>query len=428
MNVPFARTLCACLSILVATTSSAWADDTAQPLTLREAIDAALSGNPALQAFAFEFRADDARARQAALRPVPSAAFELENVLGTGEMRGTRSAESTLALSQVLELGGKRDARTGAAAASRGVLETERQAHQLDVLAEVTRRFIVVAARQEEVKLARRAVEVAQRSVAGSERRVNAARSPHAELDRARIALDRAKLAERARGVELDTARKQLAATWGDTQAAIGKPIGEIQADLFRLPPVGSYAELANRLAASPDFLRFASEARLRDAELRLATTLRRPDVTLGGGVRQLQVTGDRALVASVSIPLFSRSRAETFVAEAQARRDLVDAESRAALVNAQATLYELHRQLERAVSEATALETDILPRTEEALRETEYAYERGRYSYLELVDAQRESLEVRAALIEAAANAHGLRVEIERLTNAPLTNTGLEP
>jgi cobalt-zinc-cadmium efflux system outer membrane protein len=401
----------------------------APPLTLRQAVDAALAGNPALQSFAFELRAQDARAQQAALRPAPSVSFEIENVLGTGATRGTGAAESTFALSQVLELGGKRQARTGAAAAARGVFETERQARQLDVLAEVTRRFIVVAARQEELKLGGHAVELAQRAVDGSERRVNAARSPHAELDRARIALDRAKLAQRSSAVALDAARKQLAATWGDTDAGIdGRPIGEIEADLFQLPAVTSYAELTDRLESSPDFLAFASEARLRDAELRLATTLRRPDITLGGGMRQFQANDDRALVASVSVPLFGRSRAESFIAEAQVRREQVAADSRAARVKAEATLYELHRQLERAVAEATALKTDILPRTEEALGETEYAYSRGRYGYLELVDAQREALAVQAALIEAAAGAHALKVEIERLTNAPLTNTGARP
>ena len=66
-------------------------------------------------------------------------------------------------------------------------------------------------------------------------------------------------------------------------------------------------------------------------------------------------------------------------------------------------------------------MRTDILPRADEALRETEYAFERGRYSYLELVDAQREYLDLQASLIEASANAHALRAEIERLTNAPL-------
>jgi len=122
-------------------------------------------------------------------------------------------------------------------------------------------------------------------------------------------------------------------------------------------------------------------------------------------------------------VPLFSGRRAESFVAEARANRERVDAERRSAEVKAQAMLYELHQQLTRAVLEARTLKDDIEPRSAEALEETEYAYERGRYSYLELVDAQREYLAVQAALIEAAANAHTLRAEIERLTNAPLTN-----
>jgi cobalt-zinc-cadmium efflux system outer membrane protein len=91
-----------------------------------------------------------------------------------------------------------------------------------------------------------------------------------------------------------------------------------------------------------------------------------------------------------------------------------------------QATLYELHQQLSRSIEDVRALKDDIRPRSAEALSETQRAYERGRYSYLELVDAQREYLAVQAALIAAAANAHLLRVEIERLTNSPVSSTTL--
>lgn len=423
MKFSLLRAMGACYLAATLAASPVQAVDTAPPLTLRQAIDAALAGNPELQSFAFAFHAQDARTRQAGLRPAPEISLDVENALGTGESSGLDSAEYTLALSQVLELGGKRDARVAAAQAGRDVLDTERQARQLDVLAEVTRRFIVVAAREEQHELAQRGVDLAQRTAADSERRVDTARAPHAELDRAGIALDRAKLAERASAVELDTARRQLAATWGETQPLIsGRSIGEVKADLFQLPPIGDYTELVTRLATNPDFLRFATEARLLDAELRLASTLRRPDVTLRGGVRRLEASNDQAFVASISLPLFSGRRAESLIAEARARRELVDAERLAAEVKVQATLYELHRQLGRAVQEAGTLYGDILPRSEEALKETEYAYERGRYSYLELVDAQREYLAVQADLIEAAANAHTLRAEIERLTNTPLT------
>lgn len=396
---------------------------TAPMLTLQQAISAALTANPALQGFAFRIRAQDARVRQAGLRPAPEVSVDLENVLGSGETRGFDAAEATFALSQVIELGGKRDARIAAAAAGRSALDIEFQARQLDVLADVTRRFIAVAEGQEQVRLARDAAELARATLAASEIRVSAAKAPHAELDRARIVVERARLDERAARIDLDIARRQLAATWAASDAAIdGQPIGEVRADLLALPPVGDFSELRGRLEANPDFLRFASEARLRDAESRLAATARRADIALGVGIRRLEATDDQALVASFSMPLFAGRRADNLVAEARANRDLVDAERRIAEMRAQATLYELHQQLARSVSEAGALRQEILPRTEEALRETEFAYERGRYGYIELIDAQRAYLDVRANLVRAASNAHLFRTEIERLTGESLT------
>lgn len=395
----------------------------APALTLRQAIESALRGNPALQLFAFEFRIQDARVQQAGVRPAVELSLDVENFLGTGEARGVDSAEATFAISRVIELGRKRDARVGAAQAGSSVIETERQAGQLDVLAEVTRRFIAVATRQERLRLARSATQLNAQTVTGAEERVNAARAPHVELDRALIAFSRAQLDERRAETELESSRKQLAALWGDSELLLnGQLVGSVDADLFQLPTVGEYADLVRRMADNPDFLRFASEARLRDAELQLATTLRRLDLTLSGGIRQLQASHDQALVASVSVPLFSRRRAEGHVAEAQAQREMVDVERRVAQVRAEALLQELHQQLRTAVVEAGTLRTDVLPRVEEALEETQFAYDRGRYGFLELVDAQREYLDIQSALIEASSDAHALQAEIERLTNAPLT------
>ena len=150
---------------------------TAAPLTLRQALSAALQGNPQLRTFAFQLRAGDARTRQAALRPAPALSVDMENFAGSGAVRSLDAAEATFALSQVIELGGKRAARIGAAQAGRAAIDIEQQAVQLDVLAEVTRRFIAVAQRQQRVQLARTAAEFAGKTVAASERRVNAAKA-----------------------------------------------------------------------------------------------------------------------------------------------------------------------------------------------------------------------------------------------------------
>lgn len=412
-----------CAFVMLAYNTVSAAESDTDGVTLSQGIAAALRENPELRAFAFRLRVEDARIDQAGLRPSPSVSIGVENFAGTGELRGAAGSETTLALSQVVELGGKRDARLGAARAARDLVDAERQARQLDVLAEVTRRFIVVAGRQEELRVARTRLQLAERTVVASERRTQAAKAPHAELDRARIARDRARLDVQRTETERQSALRQLAATWGAGESTIaGLPFDAVQANLFAMPRLESYESLRARLADNPDFLRFASEARLRDAERRLATAWRRPDITLSAGVRRLQLTQDQAFVASVSIPLFTNRRAAPVIAEADAGRELVGADREAARIRAEALLYALHMELTRSVQESESLRTDVLPRTLEALEETQYAYDRGRYGYLELVDAQREYLAVEAALIDSSVAAHTLRTEIERLTNAPVT------
>ncbi|MDQ1304044.1 MAG: outer membrane protein heavy metal efflux system, partial [Pseudomonadota bacterium] len=269
-------------------------------LTLGQAVERALAGNPALQGFAYTLQAQDARIAAAGQRPVTEASFELENFLGSGEFDDLDEAEATFALSSVVELGDKRRLRTAAAEAGRDLLSVERQAAQLDLVADVARRFIHVAALQAQLELMVSATALARATVTDVERRVRAARSPDAELLRAQAALATAELDERHAQQQLAVGRRQLAATWGAQDDAFGV----IRADLYRVPDYTDFAALAARLDANPDFLRFGSEARLRDAELRLARSLSRPDVAFSAGVRRFEGPDDQALVFGVSVPL----------------------------------------------------------------------------------------------------------------------------
>jgi cobalt-zinc-cadmium efflux system outer membrane protein len=88
-------------------------------LSLEEVLRAALLRNPALSSTAFEVRAAEARTLQASLLPNPELELELEDFGGTGEVRGVRASESTLQLSQLVELGGKRAKRVRAAGLER---------------------------------------------------------------------------------------------------------------------------------------------------------------------------------------------------------------------------------------------------------------------------------------------------------------------
>lgn len=394
--------------------------DAAEPqgeLTLSQAIAAALARNPELEGAGYELRAAEAGVVQAGLRPNPELAAGFENFGGSGVARGTQILESTLSLSQVIELGGKRRQRVAVAGAGRDAAAASRDLRQLDLLAEVTQRFIEVASAQEQAGLARRARELAEETLAAIERRVDAARSPLAERSRARIATSRARLAEQRAGLALDNARRQLAAQWGSATPAFSA----VHADLFELPAVEELAVLLQRLRANPDFLRLAAEGRLRAAELRLAQAQARPNLQVGAGVRRFEDSGDAALVLNFSLALPLSDRNQGAIAEAEAKRDLAGAGERAALIKAQVTLSGLYRELRLAQDETQTLRGQMVPQAREALAQTRDGYERGRFSYLELADALRELNEVQGNAIEAAASYHRLRAEIERLGSEPL-------
>jgi outer membrane protein, heavy metal efflux system len=387
-------------------------------LTLKAALDRARAVNPELAAFAFEIRAQEARSQQAGLRPAPHVELLLEDAVGSGPYAGLDSAQTTLSLSQNLELGGKRAGRTQLAEAQRARLRTEHAVQTLDVVAAIARRFVGVLAQQERVNTAREAVGLAARVQAAVDERVKAAASPEAERLRADAASAEANLALEDALHILETSRYELAAAMGLPEPDFSSVGGE----LFALQPSARFESLVARLEQAPDFLRFTDEARLYDAELRLAQAQRRADLRGSFGVRRFEQTGDTALVAGVSLPLFTSARAVPGVAVAQAESDRLPSSRQAALLKARAHLFAQYQEMVHAGHVLTTLQDQVLPQLAKALEQTEYAYRRGRYSYLEWSEAQRRLLEARTRRIDAAADFHTHRIEIERLTGESLS------
>ncbi len=77
-------------------------------VSLCEVLRLTLLRNPDLAVFALGVRAAAARTLQAGVFPNPEIGLTVEDFGGTGAGRGVRAAETTVQLSQLLELGGKR--------------------------------------------------------------------------------------------------------------------------------------------------------------------------------------------------------------------------------------------------------------------------------------------------------------------------------
>lgn len=389
-------------------------------LTLAQAIETALRRNPELVASRYELIAAQARILQAGLRLNPQLDLRRENFAGS---RNAEPLETTLSLSQVIELGGKRGLRRSVAEADSDLIALEQRARQLDVLAEVTRRFIDVVAAQERTRFAAEASRLAQQTLDIINARVEAARAPIAEASRARIAVTRALIEERQATTALRSARYTLASTWGSTEPAFTSA----NADLFAFEAVEQFAALMVQIERNPDITRFASQARLREAELRLAQAQARPNLAFSAGVRQFEEIGASALVVgfSMALPVFDRNQGA--IREARVRRAQSDAELQAALIRARGTLHAVYQEMTTARERAESLRNEAVPQAQTALEQTQSGYERGRFSFLELLTAQQELLALQAAAIDAAADYHQLLAELERVTSEPLTTNDIE-
>ena len=385
----------------------------AQRVTLDEAVQRTLADHPALRAEAASARAIAEQAMLEGLAPAPTVSAELENVLGTGEVSGIRAAETTLRLGQVLELGGKRDARR-----ARGSAMVERQRNisrqrQLDLALATTLRYIAVTQGQRELELADRQWRVAQATERFVRERVERGAAPEGDIALAQIAQVRAEIDREHAEHELAGARFALAALWGEASAL---PI-ETTGDLDSLPESPDFETLAKRLEASPESVAWTLETRRIEAERAVADASARPDLSLALGVRRLEAFDDQALVMSVSMPLGTRSRATHLQARADAELDAIDAQSAAALLEARQTLFARVQELRHARTEFEALSSRMIPAAERGLSLTRAGYEEARYSILELTQAQTTLLKLQHERLDAAARHHRILAEIERST-----------
>lgn len=383
-----------------------------QVLSLSKALAMAVAGSPALEEFSWDMRASEARVLQAGLVPNPSFSFELEDFAGSGEFAATDQAQSTYMLSQLIELGGKRSARTEVASLDRRSKKLRYERKRMEVLGDVANKFHHVAADQERLKLAQEEAKLAAATLQNIRVRVNAGKSSRVEENKARVLQAQLKIKEEHTEHELASAKLRLASTWGARKVLFK----EVENALFTRRPIPSFESLSARLAESPVIQQTILKKRAREAEIELARAGRVPDVTVGVGFRHFKSPDDNAAVLQLSVPLPLFDRNQYRVSEARSLYGKADAVKRTAEVDAHQSLFELYQELTHAALEMELGHREIIPEATEALNEANEGFQRGSFSYLELSDARRIFFEAKLNSIDAALEFHMLVAEVETL------------
>jgi outer membrane protein, heavy metal efflux system len=394
-------------------------------VTLQSAISFTLLHSPDLAAFAWETRAREARALQAGRLPNPTFELLAEDIGAKGLSSGDQSVSSvqrqtTLQLSQLIELGGERGSRRQLASRERDLAEWDYEAARVNALTGVTHAFIDVLVAQQLVSLARQTDElvgqveqsVGARVVAGVVSPIEETRAQVARAT-ARVDLDQA---ERL----LAASRARLAASWGQPTATFRGAAGTLET-VGEIPPL---ERLQERIQQNPDLARWATEISARQSSLAYERARSIPDLQIVGGYRRFNDLNVSAYVigASIPIPLFDRNRDAVSAAHSLVNKAVE--EQRAAAARVAAALAGAYRTMSGARNEVIALRETVLPRSRETFELMTEGYRLGKFGYLDVLDAQRTLIANGERYLRALSDFHKSVADVERLIGAPLTDT----
>jgi len=393
-------------------------------LSLRQALALALLRNPELAAFSLEVRAREAKTLQSSLLPNPTLGFDVENVLGTGTRQGLRQAEYTIQVSQIIELGGKRSARTLEARRETLVAGWEYEAKRIEILTRVGSAFINVLREQEKLVVTDEMMRSADAILKAVGERVLAGKASPVEEIKAKISLSSAKIEHDRTARLLAAAKAGLAALWGSKVPLFASVKGDLK--IIAVPP--PLEDLNKRISQNPEALRQQAEILRSEATLKVEKSKTIPDLTLGGGYRNFADGNDGAFVFGLSVPLPLFDRNQGGIREAQHRIAKAHEEQRSTDVRITTALASAYHGLLAAHTEVADLEKNVLPRSQEVFVAVEDGYKAGKFGYLELLDARQTMYTTRLQYLRAAGDYHQAVTQVEQLIGEPLFGLSGEP
>ena len=415
MNIPSKR-----LAVLVVVSALAWRCGAAEPvraassgiapIDLPAAIRLALA-QPGVRAAGHEVAAAEAASAQAGHLPNP----ELQ-ILREGQEAGSRT--TTVQLNQPLELGGKRQARIALARGALQLADSELRTRRLDVRADVIAGFheAVVAERRKELAealaaLARRSAEVAGKRVAAGKV------SPIDETKARLAALDAA--------AELQQAAAALAVARAKLSALTGQPADALvlaQAP-DELPAPEALAALRARAGEAGSIRRARGQLAVQEAQAQVERAARIPDLTVSVGTQRDEQAGRRQAVLGLSLPLPLFNRNEDALRAALRRSDRAREELAAAETATAAALAAAHARYDAARNEAALLRQDVVPQALSAYELTLKGFEHGKFSFLDVLDAQRTWFQAQSRRWNSTLEAWRALAEIERIAGPAESN-----
>jgi cobalt-zinc-cadmium efflux system outer membrane protein len=397
----------------------AQARDTTDFLTLERIHELVERHNPELASSREDLKAKEGSKLQTSLRPNPTLQAEGENFGGSGQFEGRQRLEQKFVLRYMIETWNKRSFREDVAGDEVDLASLTVDATRQDVLAEAEKAYWSVLASRELLNLREELKHLADTGLRTVSRQEEAGKVSSLEKTKAEVEQSRTRIAVRKAQRNFQSARHTLASKWGENSL----DNRSISGDLEMPDPPASFGSFAKRLDNNP-VVELAKEAiDQQKSSLELAKARRYPNITVGGGYKQVESTDDYSYIVNVSlpIPLFDQNQGSV-----QQQKNKIDS-ARQRLISTRtelrARLRSRYETLKATYEELKALDQEVLPGASRAFEASLKGFRSGKFDYLEVLDAQRTLFENRVQFVRSLEIYHRTRTEIDRLTGSISTS-----
>jgi cobalt-zinc-cadmium efflux system outer membrane protein len=376
----------------------------------RQLFQQAQMAAPRLAESAANVRVSQGFSLQASARPNPMIGFEAENFGSTGRANSVADAQQqTLSVGQLVELGGKREARMLAGEAGVNAAELRNRQVVVDFGYDLAIAYAEAEVAQGRVVLLEDALMAAQEDLRAARALVNAGREADVRAVQAEAAV-----AAAAADLEGARASAQNAFSLLASLAGVLQPYTGVDSSLLplagNLPPPPELPPLVTPAVAAAMAERDAATRRITVEQTRAV-----PDVTASLGVRRLAGDNATAFVGALSVPLplFDRNRGN--IAAALGLRDAAEARLNQARLEAENAYRSALAQAMAANARLTA-GTQAEMAAAEAYRLARVGYDAGRTPLIELLLARRNLTTAQAVELEARLARINAEAAIARL------------
>ncbi len=406
------------------------ADATTPSIDFQQLVESARTKNPEWAAAQVAVKAAQGELLQASMTPNPT--IQVNSVVELP----IRLESAGLSVSQVLELGGKRQARLEAAtarleAATQQAAETQRQLRYQ--LRQVYVQVIYAGSLQQ---LREQAVQLAEGTEKLTEGRLKAGDVAGVDLMQAQVEVSR-------RRSELAAAKGELVSQVVALNRLLGSPdkseLGFIPSQSLssavRVPELASLQSLAQN---RPDLLLSRAQLNASQKEVRVQETHGISNLQASLGLtRENLLNNSRTLVAagppqndssarwtaglSFSIPLPLNDTNEGNIQKAQALSQGAELNQEIARQKVQNEVLQAFVLWNAAVSALTPLEQSAVENALQAMRITDQSYRLGYRSLLNVLQSRQEYLELRKTQLEAHRNLELALARLEAAVGNPL-------